>query len=114
MNSPSVRIRPARSARALSMCAALALGSALLAFGASAAEKDAVAAGAKASAAASNRITEEQAKEIALKALPGKVTGVTIEKKRGKNVYVVEIMSDRKGEVDVFVDLVTGKVIGTD
>ena len=60
------------------------------------------------------KITSDQASAIALKAIPGKVTGVTIEKKLGKNVYVVEIMSQTQGEKDVFVDLVSGKVIGTD
>ena len=60
------------------------------------------------------KITEEQASASALKAMPGKVTGVTIEKKRGKNVYVVEIMTEAQGEKDVFVDMVSGKVVGTD
>lgn len=68
----------------------------------------------KAIAPATPKVSEDQAKEIALKALPGKVTGVTIEKKRGKNVYAVEIMSPTKGEKDVYVDLVTGKVLGMD
>lgn len=60
------------------------------------------------------KITEEKAKEIALKVVPGEVTGVTVEKKKGKQVFVVEIMSKTKGEKDVFVDIVTGKVIGID
>ena len=60
------------------------------------------------------KITSEQASAIALKAIPGKVTSVAIEKKLGKNVYVVEIMSETQGEKDVFVDLVSGKVLGTD
>ena len=60
------------------------------------------------------KISEEQAKEIALKTLPGKVTGVTLEKKMGKQVYAVEIMSKTKGEKDVFVDIVSGKVLGID
>ena len=60
------------------------------------------------------KITEEQAREIALKIMPGNVTGVAIEKKKGKQVYVVEIMSKTKGEKDVFVDIVSGKVIGID
>jgi uncharacterized membrane protein YkoI len=42
------------------------------------------------------------------------VTKVVIEKKKGKNVYVVEIMSEKKGEIDVFVDVLSGKVVGTD
>ena len=60
------------------------------------------------------KVTEDQAREIALKVMPGNVTGVTVEKKKGKQVYVVEIMSKTKGEKDVFVDIVSGKVIGID
>jgi uncharacterized membrane protein YkoI len=60
------------------------------------------------------KITEEQAKKIALERIPGKVTDVVIEKKRGKNVYVIEIQSPEQGEKDVFVDIETGKIVGTD
>jgi uncharacterized membrane protein YkoI len=60
------------------------------------------------------KITEEQAKKIALERIPGKVTDVAIEKKGGKNVYVIEILSPEQGEKDVFVDIETGKIIGTD
>ena len=60
------------------------------------------------------KITEEQAKKIALERIPGKVTDVAIEKKGGKNVYVIEIQSPEQGEKDVFVDIETGKIIGTD
>ena len=42
---------------------------------------------------AAAKITEEQAKKIALERIPGKVTDVKIERKRGKNVYVIEIQS---------------------
>ena len=38
---------------------------------------------------------------------------MTIERKLGKNVYVVEIRTPR-GEKDVFVDIETGKIIGTE
>ncbi|XIA64296.1 PepSY domain-containing protein [Bradyrhizobium sp. TZ2] len=58
------------------------------------------------------KITEEQAKKIALERIPGKVTDVAIEKKGGKNVY--EIQSPEQSEKDVFVDIETGKIIGTD
>ena len=37
-----------------------------------------------------------------------------IEKKGGKNVYVIEIQSPEHGEKDVFVDIETGKIVGTD
>jgi uncharacterized membrane protein YkoI len=61
------------------------------------------------------KISEEKASEIALKEVPGVVTSVDIEKKNGKNVYVVEIIEKGSGEeVDVFVDIETGKVVGTD
>ncbi|MEH2588941.1 PepSY domain-containing protein [Bradyrhizobium sp. AZCC 1721] len=60
------------------------------------------------------KITEEQAKKIALERIPGEVTDVVIEKKRGKNVYVIEIQSPEQGEKDVFVDIQTGKIVGTD
>ena len=62
---------------------------------------------------AGTKITKEQATKAALEQVPGKVTDVTIEKKRGKNVYVVEIQSDQ-GEKDVLVDMESGKVIGTE
>jgi uncharacterized membrane protein YkoI len=60
------------------------------------------------------KITEEQAKKIALERIPGEVTDVAIEKKRGKNVYVIEIQSPEQGEKDVFIDIETGKIVGTD
>jgi uncharacterized membrane protein YkoI len=61
------------------------------------------------------KISEEKAAEIALKKVPGNVTEVVIEKKRGKKVYVVEIIEKGSGaEVDVFVDIETGEVVGTD
>ncbi len=64
---------------------------------------------------AQGRITKEQATENALKTLPGKVTDFTIERKRGREVYVVEIVSDKDGsENDVLVDMTTGVVIGID
>jgi uncharacterized membrane protein YkoI len=60
------------------------------------------------------KITQEQAKKIALERIPGEVTDVVIEKKGGKNVYVIEIQSPEQGEKDVFVDIETGKIVGTD
>lgn len=60
------------------------------------------------------KITEEQATKIALERIPGKVTDVKIERKRGKNVYVVEIQTPDGGEKDVFVDIVSGQIVGTD
>jgi len=61
------------------------------------------------------RISEEQATRAALQVLPGKVTDVTIEKKRGKNVYVIEILAEKNGaETDVLVDTDTGAVLGVE
>ena len=60
------------------------------------------------------KITKEQATKVALEHIPGKVTDVTIERKRGKNVYVVEIQSPDQGEKDVLVDMESGKVVGTE
>lgn len=65
-------------------------------------------------APAGAKITKEQATKVALEQIPGKVTDVTIERKRGRNVYVVEIQSPDQGEKDVFVDMESGKVVGTD
>ena len=90
----------------VALCGAMAISAGSLGLADTAIAQDKPAAAAK--------ITEEQAKAIALKAMPGKVTGVQIEKKKGKTVYVVEIMTEKKGEIDVFVDIVSGKVIGTD
>jgi uncharacterized membrane protein YkoI len=60
------------------------------------------------------KISMEQAKAAALKVVPGRVTSVVIEKKQGKNVYVVEIVPRGGGEKDVFVDIETGQVLGTE
>ena len=64
-------------------------------------------------APAGAKITQEQAKKIALERIPGEVTEVTIEKKKGKEVYVIEIQTS-KGEKDVFVDMESGKIVGTE
>ena len=58
-------------------------------------------------------ITEEDAKKIALKEVPGKITDVDIEKKFGKPTYVVEIQYEGK-EIDVIIDIDTGKILGTE
>jgi uncharacterized membrane protein YkoI len=61
------------------------------------------------------KITAEQASQIALTAVPGKVTDVAIERKRGRNVYVVEIAAEKDGaEIDVLVDIESGRVVGTE
>jgi uncharacterized membrane protein YkoI len=64
---------------------------------------------------AAPKITKEAATEIALKKVPGTVTAVDIEKKGGRDVYAVEIIAADSGkETDVFIDLKTGDVVGTD
>ena len=60
------------------------------------------------------KITAERATKIALERIPGKATSVTIERKLGKNVYVVEIQTANGGEKDVFVDIESGRIVGTD
>jgi hypothetical protein len=60
------------------------------------------------------KISADEAKERALKVVQGRVTSVVIERKRGKHVYVVEILSPASGEKDVLVDIETGEVIGTE
>ena len=58
-------------------------------------------------------ISEDEAKQIAEKAVPGKVTDVAIEKKRGANRFVVEVAPAAGGkEVDVVIDMTSGKVLG--
>lgn len=62
--------------------------------------------------AASASISEEEAKEIALKAVPGQVIGVEIEKKFGAKRFVVEIIATADGaETDVIIEMETGKVL---
>jgi uncharacterized membrane protein YkoI len=60
------------------------------------------------------KVTGDQATKIALAEIPGKATSVKIERKKGKNVYVVEIQTPKDGEKDVFVDIESGKIVGTD
>jgi len=61
------------------------------------------------------RITDSEATEIALMEVPGKVTSIEIEKLGKHNVYAVEIIAKQDGvETDVFVDVESGKVVGTD
>jgi uncharacterized membrane protein YkoI len=58
-------------------------------------------------------ITEEEAIQIALKMANGEVTDIEIERKKGHEVYAVEI-DDNGDEVDVFVDIKTGEIVGTE
>ena len=58
-------------------------------------------------------ITEKEAIQIALSKVNGEVTDVEFEKKMGHEVYSVEI-DDNGDEVDVYVDIKTGEVVGTE
>lgn len=58
------------------------------------------------------KITAEQATDTALKRMPGRMTSVVIERKRGRYVYVVEIMTSDTGERDVLVDIQSGEIVG--
>ena len=61
------------------------------------------------------RISQEQATENALKVLPGKITDVTQERKRGKTVWVIEIVADKDGsENDVLVDMNSGAMLAVE
>jgi Peptidase propeptide and YPEB domain len=60
------------------------------------------------------KVSGDEATKIALGLIPGKATSVKIERKKGKNVYVVEIQTPKDGEKDVFVDIESGEIVGTD
>jgi uncharacterized membrane protein YkoI len=65
--------------------------------------------------AEASKISEEEAVKIALKAVPGDVTAVSIEKKLGANRYVVEVIAKEDGvETDVIIDMETGKILTTE
>lgn len=56
-----------------------------------------------------------KATEIALKKVPGKANSIKIERLGKRNCYAVAITADKDGaELDVFVDIETGEVVGTD
>jgi uncharacterized membrane protein YkoI len=60
-------------------------------------------------------ISEDEAKQIAEKKVPGKAVDVAIEKKRGANRYVVEVRPASGGkELDVIIDMVSGKVLAVE
>jgi uncharacterized membrane protein YkoI len=60
-------------------------------------------------------ISEDEAKKIAAKAVPGKVMDIAIEKKLGVNRYVVEVVPAAGGkELDVVIDMTSGKVLAVE
>ncbi len=65
------------------------------------------------SAPGGKTISESDAKLIALKAVPGKAINVAVEKLKGVNRYVVEVVPTAGGkEWDVIIDMASGKVVG--
>ncbi len=61
------------------------------------------------------RINGVEASGIALKRVPGEARSVSIERLGRRNVYAVEIIAKEDGsEWDVFVDIETGEIVGTD
>ena len=59
-------------------------------------------------------ITQEQAKEIALRKVSGTVTDVAVEEKFGKLTFVIEIAAESGVETDVVVDVNTGEVLAVE
>ncbi|NQZ95634.1 MAG: PepSY domain-containing protein [Myxococcales bacterium] len=56
-----------------------------------------------------------QATEIALTKIPGEATSVKIERFGRRNICAVEVAAKESGlEWDVFVDIETGEIVGTD
>ena len=55
-------------------------------------------------------LTIEQVSAIALKAQPGTIEEIELERKDGKVVFEVEVKTD-KGEVEVLVDATSGQVL---
>ena len=61
------------------------------------------------------KINGMQATEIALNRIPGEANSIKIERLGRRNVYAVEIIAEENGaEWDVFVDIATGEIVGTD
>lgn len=59
------------------------------------------------------KITEEQAKEIAVQQVPGNVKGIRLEQKNEKNIYVIEIEKSASENVIVEIEETTGALIGS-
>lgn len=59
------------------------------------------------------KVTEQQAKEIAVQQVQGNVKGIRLEKKNEKNVYVIEIEKSANENVMVEIEEATGAFIGT-
>ncbi|AIK34865.1 PepSY domain-containing protein [Bacillus anthracis] len=59
------------------------------------------------------KVTEEQAKDIAVQQVPGNVKGIRLEQKNEKNIYVIEIEKNANENVIVEIEETTGAFIGT-
>ncbi|HDR7530270.1 hypothetical protein DN397_12675 [Bacillus sp. AY1-10] len=59
------------------------------------------------------KVTEEQAKEIAVQQVPGNVKGIRLEQKNEKNIYVIQIEKNANENVIVEIEETTGAFIGT-
>ena len=59
------------------------------------------------------KVTEEQAKEIAVQQVPGNVKGIRLEQKNEKKIYVIEIEKSAIENVIVEIEETTGAFIGT-
>jgi uncharacterized membrane protein YkoI len=60
---------------------------------------------------APSMLTKEQAIEIALKEVPGKVDDIELDEKNGIKVYEVEIEVDDDTEATIIINAYTGKII---
>ncbi|KAB2452078.1 hypothetical protein F8160_04940 [Bacillus sp. CH126_4D] len=59
------------------------------------------------------KVTEEQAKAIAVQQVPGNIKGIKLEQKNEKNIYVIEIEKSANENVIVEIEENTGAFIGT-
>lgn len=60
------------------------------------------------------KISEGEAKVIALQAVPGKVMAIESDVRSGVDVYIVEVDAESGVETDVIINTQTGKVISTE
>lgn len=56
-------------------------------------------------------LTEEQVIEIALTEVPGEVTEIELEQRRGADIYEIEILAEDGSEMDVKISAEDGEVL---
>ena len=61
-----------------------------------------------------SKISESEAKVIALRAVPGEVTNITLETYAGEEAYFVEISTTNGVKTDVIINAETGKIVRTE